>query len=164
LVSDQTTDPRWPDAGPASRDDDVVKEAIVNNPEPLLALLVSLASRVSTHALDELWIFPPKQSARQESALVVGSAFHDDADRRRVMTAHYRSTRQPNGQFVVEESLVEHAVAPVDRLERIIEGVIRRLDDDLAQLHPVPSRIRGETEAWTALLDSISATKPAAAA
>ena len=131
----------------------------MNNPEPLLALLVSLAARVSTHALDELWIFPPKQSTRQESALVVISAFHDDADRRRVMTARYKATKQPNGQFVVEESLVEHAVAPVDRIERIIEGVIRRLDDDLAQLQPVPSQIRGETERWTALLDSISATR-----
>ena len=136
----------------------------MNNPEPLLALLVSLASRVSTHALDELWIFPPKQSNRQESALVVVSAFHDDQERRRVLTARYRATRQPNGQFTVEESLVEHAVAPVDRLERIIEGVIRRLDDDLAQLQPVPSRIHGETERWTALLESISATKQAAAA
>ena len=157
-------DPRRPDGGPASRDDDVVKEAIVNNPEPLLALLVSLAARVSTHALDELWIFPPRQSARQESALVVVSAFHDDADRRRILTARYRATRQANGQYTVEESLVEHAVAPVDRIERIIEGVIRRLDDELAQLQPVPSRIRGETEAWTALLDSIGATKPAQAA
>ena len=136
----------------------------MNNPEPLLALLVSLAARVSTHALDELWIFPPRQSARQESALVVVSAFHDDADRRRVMTARYRATRQSNGQFLVEESLLEHAVAPVDRLERIIEGVIRRLDDDLAQLAPVPSRIHGETEAWTALLDSISASKTQQAA
>jgi hypothetical protein len=157
-------DPRWPDDGSASRDDDVVKEAIVNNPEPLLALLVSLAARVSTDALDEIWIFPPKQSARQESALVVVSAFHDDPDRRRVLTARYRATRQANGQFVVEESLIEHAVAPVDRLERIIEGVIRRLDDDLAQLQPVPSRIHGDTERWTALLDSVSATKQPAAA
>lgn len=134
----------------------------MNNPEPLLALLVSLASRVSTHALDVLWIFPPKQSSRQESALVLVSAFHDDESRRRVLTARYRSTRLPNGQFTVEESLVEHAVAPVDRLERIIEGVIRRLDDDLAQLHPVPSAIHGETERWTALLESISASNPAA--
>src|SRR5688500_14105282 len=101
------TDPRRPEDGPASRRDDVVaKEAIVNNPEPLLALLVSLAARVSTHALDELWIFPPKQSTRQESALVVISAFHDDADRRRIMTARYKATKQANGQFVVEESLV----------------------------------------------------------
>jgi hypothetical protein len=158
-------DPRRPDDGPASRRDDVVaKEAIVNNPEPLLALLISLAARVSTHALDELWIFPPKQSSRQESALVVVSAFHDDAERRRIMTARYTATKQANGQFVVEESLVEHAVAPVGRIDRIIEGVIRRLDDDLAQLQPVPSRIRGETERWTALLDSIGATHPAPAA
>ena len=132
----------------------------MNNPEPLLALLVSLAARVSTHALDELWIFPPKQSTRQESALVVISAFHDDADRRRIMTARYKATKQANGQFVVEESLVEHAVAPVDRIERIIDGVVRRLDDELAQLQPVPSPIRGETGRWTALLDSISASRP----
>ena len=132
----------------------------MNNPEPLLALLVSLATRVSTHALDEIWIFPPKQSNRQESALVVISAFHDDVDRRRIMTARYTATRQQNGQFTVEEALVEHAVAPVDRIERIIEGVIRRLDDDLAALAPVPSRINGETERWTALLESISASRP----
>ena len=131
----------------------------MNNPEPLLALLVSLATRVSTHALDELWIFPPRQSNRQESALVVVSAFHDDHDRRRVLTARYKATRQPNGQMIVEESLVEHAVAPVDRIPSIIDGVIRRLDDDLAQLAPVPSRINGETERWTALLESISASK-----
>ena len=137
----------------------------MNNPEPLLALLVSLASRVSTHALDELWIFPPKSNSRSESALVVVSAFHDDADRRRILTARYTATRQPNNQFAVEESLVEHAVAPVDRIERIIEGVVRRLDDDLANLAPVPSRIRGETANWTALLDSISASRaPAQAA
>lgn len=152
-------DPRRPDDGPASRDDDVAKEASVNNPEPLLALLVSLASRVSTHALDELWIFPPKQSARQESALVVVSAFDADPERRRILTARYMATRGPDGRYTVEESLVEHAVAPRDRVERVIDGVVRRLDDDLAQLAPVPSRIGGETERWTALLDSIGATK-----
>lgn len=131
----------------------------MNNPEPLLALLVSLASRVSTHALDELWIFPPKQSTKQESALVVVSAFDTDPDRRRILTARYMATRGADGRYTVDESLVEHAVAPADRVERVIEGVVRRLDDDLAQLAPVPSRIGGETELWTMLLESIGASR-----
>ena len=130
----------------------------MNNPEPLLALLVSLASRVSTHALDELWIFPPRQNTKSESALVVVSAFDADPERRRILTARYMATRGADGRYTVDESLVEHAVTPADRVERVIEGVVRRLDDDLAQLAPVPSRIGGETDRWTALLDSISAS------
>lgn len=144
----------------AVRDDEVAKEAPVKNPEPLLALLMSLASRVSTRALDELWIFPPRTSAKSESALVVVSAFHDDPDRRRVLTARYKATRAADGTYAVDESLVEHAVAPADRIGRVIDGVIRRLDDDLAQLAPVPNRIEGDTDNWVALLDSIGASGP----
>ena len=132
----------------------------MNNPEPLLALLVSLASRVTTEALDELWIFPPRQTPKSESALVVVSAFHDDPERRRVLTARYKASRGADGRYTVEESLVEHAVAPADRIGRVIDGVIRRLDDDLAQLAPVPNRIEGDTERWIALLEAIGATKP----
>ena len=130
----------------------------MNQPEPLLALLLSLASRVSTHALDEIWVFPARQTPKSESALVVVSALHDDPDRRRVLTARYKATRQASGGFAVEESLVEHAVAPADRIARVIDGVIRRLDDDLAQLAPRAFDIRGETDRWLALLDAMGAT------
>jgi len=124
---------------------------------PLHALLLSLATRITVGAIDQLWIFPPRQAGRTESALVVVSAFEGQHDeRRRILTARYLARRGSDNKVQVEESLMEHAVAPADRLPRVIDGVLRRLDDELASLSPSERRIGGDADAWVELLTSLA--------
>ena len=46
-------------------------------------------------------------------------------------------------------------MAPADRLTRVIDGVLRRLGDDLAAT-PQTARISGEAERFAALIESLA--------
>lgn len=140
---------RRPDEGHSGRAPD-------ETPTPLQALLHSLAKRVSVERIDQVWLFPPRQSSRSESALVVAAAFNGGDDRRRVLTARYVVRKQEKGASSIEESVVEHAVAPADRLPRVIDGVVRRLDDELADLTPRHESIGGDAGRWQELLEGVA--------
>ena len=120
------------------------------------ALLQRLIATVPAETMDEVWIFPTRRMPGFESTVVVLSLFTDDADRRRVATAHFKAVRNKRGEATVETILSDHAVAPPDRLERIIDGVMRRLgDDSVLATPPRSARIRGHAERWTALVQAV---------
>ena len=121
------------------------------------ALLERLVATVPVEAMDEVWIFPTRRMPGFESTVVVLSLFTEDAeDRRRVATAHFKAVRNKRGEATVETILSDHAVAPPDRLERIIDGVLRRLgDDSVLATPPRSAHIRGLAERWTALVQAI---------
>jgi hypothetical protein len=141
------------------------------DPAPLRALVERLARELTVPALDELWIFPPRQSAGIVSAVVVASALErppavvagggvaepaPDPERRRVVTARYADRRDARGQGPVEETVMEHGVAPRERIARLIDGVVRRLDDELATLTPRAVRIGGDPARFDELLASLA--------
>jgi hypothetical protein len=139
------------------------------DPAPLRALVERLARELTVPALDELWIFPPRQSAGIVSAVVVASALEyappapavgqvapPDRERRRVVTARYADRRDARGQGPVEETVMEHGVAPRERIARLIDGVVRRLDDELATLTPRAVRIGGDAARFDELLASLA--------
>lgn len=118
----------------------------------LQALLLALAERVPVERMDQLWIFPPRQAKRTETGLVVAAAFNGADDRRRVVTGRYVARKQDKGPDQIEQIFLEHAVAPADRIPTVIDGVVRRLDDDLAAIPPRHERIGGEVQEWERVL------------
>ena len=119
----------------------------------LPALLKQLGSTVAVSSIDELWLFPTRRLAGFESTVLVLSLFTDTQDRRRVATVHFKATRNKRGEATVETLMEDHAVAPADRLTRVIDGVLRRLGDDLSAT-PQTVRISGEEERFEALIES----------
>jgi len=104
-------------------------------PDPGLAAahLADLGARLGVAAIDELWVFPTRRLGTLDSTVIVVSAFAEgEDDRRRVLTAHYTVRRDPRGRPVVQQEIVEHAIAPADRIARVVDGVLRRLDEEFA--------------------------------
>ena len=119
------------------------------------ALLERLSSTIPIANIDELWLFPTRRLTGVESTVLVLSLYTDEHDRRRVATVHFKATRNKRGEATVETLLEDHAVAPADRLTRVIDGVLRRLGDDLSS-SPRAARISGETERYEALIEAIA--------
>jgi hypothetical protein len=136
----------------------------VTDPETLRAALDALVRQAPVSAIDELWIFPTRRSEKSQSTVIVASAFAEgEDDRRRILTAHL-TTRQEMGRRVVQEIVAEQGVAPADRVGRLVDGVMRRLDEELAALPPRAVRIGGELAAWEEMLATIAASDDGAAA
>jgi hypothetical protein len=90
-----------------------------------------------------------------ESTVFVFSV-HDAEDRRRVITAHLRATRNKRGEPAIETRLDEHAITPADRIPRVIEGVLRRMGDEFSNTPPSHCRIDSSAERWRELVDFLT--------
>jgi hypothetical protein len=115
------------------------------------ALLERVALHYPPEILDQLWIFPTRRAAGVESTVVVVAAHGEDPDRRRVATALFAVTRDKKGKPSVSEALEEHALAPADALGRVVDGVLRRLGDEMAA-PPRAERIDRDLDRWSALI------------
>lgn len=122
----------------------------------LTALLQRLAAHIPPSIIDELWIFPTRRVAAGESTVVVVTAFHgDQTPRRRVITAHFTVTRNRKGVASVEQKVEEQAIAPADAVDRVVEGVLRRLDE-AALAVPRRESLGGAPERWALLLENLA--------
>lgn len=124
----------------------------------IAAHLDDLASRIPIAQIDRVWIFPTRRVAGAYSTVIVIAAFEDDGPasegRRRVLTAHYTARVDRRGRIAVEAALDEHGAASVDRIGRVVEGVLRRLDEELLASPPQEAHIGGNVERWAALRGS----------
>lgn len=121
----------------------------------LPALLEGLAPRLDVGTIDELYVFPTRRVQGVESTVFVFSV-HDAEDRRRVITAHLRATRNKRGEPAIDTKLDEHAITPAERIPRVIEGVLKRLSEDFAATPPSHCVIAGSAERWVALIDQLT--------
>lgn len=121
----------------------------------LPALLEGLGPRVGVATIDELYVFPTRRVQGVESTVFVFSV-HDAEDRRRVITAHLRATRNKRGEPSIDTKLDEHATTPAERIPRVIEGVLKRLSEDFAATPPSHARIEGSPERWRSLIDQLT--------
>jgi len=130
----------------------------------LAALLGRVARRVPPSTVDALWIFPTRRSGATESTVIVVSQFDEDRQRRRVGTVHFLVTRDAHGRATVSDRREEHASAPPDAVERIIDGVLRRLEHE-ADTPPRRVGIEGDETAWQTLIENLAdpAARPRAA-
>jgi hypothetical protein len=120
------------------------------------ALLDRVARHIPPAIIDEIWIFPTRRAGGVESSVFVVTAFGDDPERRRVATANFAVTRDKKGRPQVSERIEEHALAPASALGRVVDGVLRRLGDEIAHA-PRAERIDRDAERWQALRADLGA-------
>lgn len=123
---------------------------------PLAAALGAIAERLPPERVDAVWLFPPRLLGARESGLAVLSSFADGDEARRtrtIHTLHYVSDPQPKGPPVRTDELAEVGTVPVDRIDRIIEGVLHRLD---VPETPDVRETGGDAHAWTSLLAQLA--------
>jgi hypothetical protein len=121
----------------------------------LPALLEGLGPRLDAATIDELYVFPTRRVQGVESTVFVFS-LHEAEDRRRVITAHLRATRNKRGEPSIDAKLHEHATTPAERVPRVIDGVLKRLSEDFASTPPSHCRIDGSLERWHALIEQLT--------
>lgn len=123
----------------------------------LAAALGSIAERIPPERVDAVWLFPPRQLGARESGLAVLSVFAEGDDPRRtrtIHTLHYLvEPPAPKARPVRTDELEEQGTVPVDRVDRIIEGVLRRLD---VPETPDVRETGGDAGAWAELLAELS--------
>jgi hypothetical protein len=122
----------------------------------LAAALGAIAGRLPPERVDAVWLFPPRQLGARESGIAVLSSFAEgDAGgkTRTIHTLHYLSDPQPRGPAVRTDALAEQGTVPLDRVDRIIEGVLHRLD---VPETPEVRETGGDVARWNALLAELS--------
>jgi hypothetical protein len=120
--------------------------------EPLLRVLTGLPERIPPERIDCVWRFAPRDLNGRESGLLVLSLF-DQAEptgpARELVTLQYEAEMARN-EIRVTDLLTSQGRAPADRIPRLIEGVLARLEDERED--PVAEEIRGDPERWARLL------------
>ncbi|HEY0022455.1 MAG TPA: hypothetical protein VGB24_06075 [Longimicrobium sp.] len=100
-----------------------------------------------------MWIFPARQLGPRESGLAVLSVFVEGDEARRTRTiytiGYVLEPPAPRARPVRADEVAEQGTVPVDRVGRIIEGVLRRLDEPEI---PGVRETGGDAEKWKELL------------
>lgn len=128
----------------------------------ILGALAGIAGAVPAEEIDEIWIFPPSRGGEVESVVAVAAAFvPEEPERRRVLTAHLTARREEPGKGArrrprpIEPTVIEQGIAPADRIARVVDGVMRRLDEELAALTPKKVEIGGKAARWEELIEEM---------
>lgn len=126
------------------------------NPQ-LGAALLAVADRIPPERVSQAWIFPPRQVAARETGLAVLVVSAEDAAdaRRTIWTLRYEVETGKGGKTTRTDALEEQGTVPPDRVDRIVEGVVHRLE--AAAEAPDVRDLRGDPVAWRALLDELGA-------
>ncbi len=123
----------------------------------LAAALAAAAERVPPERVDAVWLFPARQLGARESGLAVLSVFVEGDERRRtraIHTLHYLvEPPAPKARPVRTDELEEQGTVPLDRVDRIIDGVLRRLD---VPETPDVRETGGDAGRWEALLAELA--------
>ena len=140
----------------------------------LAAALAAAAATLPPERVDQVWLFPPRTAGEKESGLAVLALLPREgerADRRALCTLRYeaepdRTAKTGKGaralpRMVRRDLLEEQGIAPADRLDRIIDGVVRRLGGDGGVEAPEVRDVGGDPDRWRELLADLD---PASAA
>ena len=122
----------------------------------LAAALGAIAERLPPERVDAVWLFPARQLGARESGIAVLSSYPEGDSARKtrtIHTLHYLSDPQPKGPPVRTDELAEQGTVPVDRVDRIIAGVLHRLD---VPETPEVRETGGDAGAWNALLAELA--------
>jgi hypothetical protein len=106
--------------------------------------------RLGAEVIDRLWIFPPMKRGRQEWGVIAASCLVEDGDRRALYTLRYSAEVTGSGTEF-ESELTPEGEAPPDRLPRVMEGVVRRSEDQLG--NPRVVEIGGQAEVFNQVLE-----------
>jgi hypothetical protein len=128
------------------------------------AALMAASARIAPERVAQAWIFPPRQVAAKETGLAVLVVPADDAadGRRTIWTLRYEVETARGGRATRTDLLEEQGTVPPDRVDRIVQGVMHRLEAEADA--PDIREIGGDARAWRALLDELGAPPPVDAA
>lgn len=126
----------------------------------LHALLDRIAEHIPREQIDVLWIFPTRIAGGVESTVIVIAGFDADTERRTVATAHFRVTRDRRGRASVALQMQEHGTAPIGATQRVVDGVLRRLGDEVGREAPRRVEITGSGPAWWELYAEVGGEVP----
>jgi hypothetical protein len=129
-------------------------EKDARNPS-LGAALAAAAATIPPERVAQVWLFPPRRVAAKETGLAVLVVRADDpADgRRTIWTLGYEL--EAGGKTARTDALEEQGTVPPDRVSRIVDGVLRRLDGQGDA--PDVRELEGDGDAWRALLEELGA-------
>jgi len=128
------------------------------------AALAGVMDRIAPERVEQVWIFPPRKIGAKESGLAVlvvtpAEGEEPGKPRRTIFTLRYEAMVE-KGKPVRADLLEEQGTVPPDRVDRIIDGVLRRLDGQADA--PDIRDTDGDAEAWRALLADLGADVPPA--
>jgi hypothetical protein len=107
--------------------------------------------------VDAVWLFPARQLGARESGLAVLSVYAEGDEARRTRTIHtlhyVLEPPAPKARPVRTDELEEQGTVPLDRIDRIIEGVLRRLD---VPETPDVRETGGDVGRWNALVAELA--------
>ena len=88
-----------------------------------------LRDHVAPHRIQHLWFFPPLRQGRRETGLLTASLtpLEGPEDRRVLVTVRYAAEATGKG-VRMEPAFREEGEAPLDRIPRVIRGVLQRSD------------------------------------
>ena len=119
--------------------------------------LRTAAGRIPPERVAQVWLFPARQVAARETGLAVLVVRPDDAGdpRRTIWTLRYEAETGKGGRTTRTDVLDEQGTVPPDRVDRIVQGVMQRLEQESDA--PDIRELDGDAEAWRALLDELGA-------
>jgi hypothetical protein len=122
----------------------------------LAAALGAAAFQIPPERVAQVWLFAPRRVAAKESGLaVLVVRAHDPADvRRTIWTVRYEVEQAKGGKQTRTDALEEQGTVPPDRVGRIVDGVVRRLEG--VGDPPDVRDLDGEDD-WRALLQELGA-------
>ncbi len=107
--------------------------------------------------VDQVWIFPPRTVGAKESGLAVLALFAEaDArgPRRTLHTLRYEAESLKGGKTRRVDSRVEEGSVPADRLDRIVDGVVRRLGGGMET--PEVRGVGGDPARWARMVAELA--------
>lgn len=119
----------------------------------LAAALAVAAGTVPPERIDRVWVFPARGAGEKETGLAVLAVYPEGeagSERRVVWTLSYEAEQLQGGRTGRADVLTEQAVAPTGRVERVIEGVLRRLGSEAEE--PRLFEVEGDPARWADLL------------
>jgi hypothetical protein len=121
-----------------------------SNPN-LAAALAAVVERIPVDQVDQVWVFPPHARGAKESGLAVLAVYAADAAdaRRTLYTVRYEAEALKAG-LQRADLVQEEGTVPRDRLDRLVDGIVRRLGGGLET--PEIREVSGDPEAWASLL------------
>lgn len=114
--------------------------------------LAAAAARVPPERVERVWTFPARTAGARETALAVLAVYAEGtegAGQRTILTVRYRAETARDGTVARTDEVVEQGTVPPDRVERIIAGVLRRMEE------PETAEVRdtgGDPRKWAELL------------
>jgi hypothetical protein len=121
----------------------------------LAAALAAAASTLAPERVETVWLFPPRRRGARESGVAVLALRSEDPHEAALVicTVHHETEPGPKGQAVWRDRTLEQGRVPPERVDGILEGVLRRLDRPEI---PEVRQVAGDRAAWARLLDDLA--------